>query len=81
MILDMRVMLDADTDVAYVQLAAEWEPNPDGFSVMLLPPEVPSRVDLFFTPDQRLELVRVEQASGYLDLSALASAVPFEPFE
>jgi hypothetical protein len=74
-------MLDGDADDAYIQLEAEWKASPDGSSVMLLPSfaDVPVRIDLFFDSEDRLEAVRVAQASRYLVADALAEAVPFEP--
>jgi hypothetical protein len=77
----MKVMLDREKDVAYVLLDDEWRENCDGWSQMFLPPDVPSRVDLFWYPDDRLEMIRIEQATKRLPKHALAAAVPFEPLE
>jgi hypothetical protein len=74
-------MVDTARDVAYIQLKATWAQNPSGWSTMLLPPDVPKRVDLFFDADDRLELIRVEGASENLVTDALENAVPFAPVD
>ena len=75
----MKVMLDAKNDIAYVLLAEELRDNPDGWSQMLLPPDVPARVELFWEADDRVEMLRIENASARLTRDALAAAVPFTP--
>jgi hypothetical protein len=40
-------MLDRDKNLAYVLFEDELRHDPEGWSLMFLPPEVPTRVDLF----------------------------------
>jgi hypothetical protein len=72
-------MLDADKDIAYVLLTNELRANYEGWSQMLLPPDVPTRVDLFWEADDRLEMIRIENASNRLSREVLAAAEPFVP--
>ena len=43
----MCSVLDSENDVAYVVLTDDLRDDGDGWSQMLLPPDVPVRVDLF----------------------------------
>jgi hypothetical protein len=81
MIRAMKVVLDAQKDVAYVLLDDESCANYDGWSTMFLPPEVPTRVDLFWHSDDRLNMIRIENATDRLSTEALAAAEPFVPLQ
>jgi hypothetical protein len=81
MLCAMKVMLDAQEDVAYILLDDELRANYDGWSMMFLPPDLPTRVDLFWHPDDRLNMIRIENASDRLSTEALAAAEPFVPLE
>jgi len=72
-------MLDRDKDVAYVLLEDELRPDPEGWSLMFQPPDVPTRVDLFWNEDDRLNMITIENASDRLSREALDAAVPFTP--
>jgi hypothetical protein len=48
---------------------------------MLLPPDVPARVDLFWDVSDRLGMLRIENASRRLAKEALDAAVPFVPLD
>ena len=75
----MKVLLDRDKDVAYLVLEDELRHDPEGWSLMFLPPDVPTRVDLFWHEDDRLSMIRIEEASDHLSREALDVAVPFKP--
>jgi hypothetical protein len=75
----MRVTLDRERDVAYIELEEPRRAYPDGGSNMLLPPSFPFRVDLVYDGDERLVVIAVEEASKRLHPDALKLAVPFEP--
>ena len=72
-------MLDRDKDVAYVLLEDELRPDPEGWSLMFQPPDVPTRVDLFWNEDDRLNMLTIENSSDRLSREALDAAVPFTP--
>jgi hypothetical protein len=76
----MRVMLDREKDIAYVQLKDVWEANPDGGSYPLLPPPVPDRIDIYWDGEGRVEMISIVNASKRLHPDALKLAVPFERF-
>jgi hypothetical protein len=50
MIRAMKVMLDAQKDIAYVLLDDELRANYDGWSMIFLPPEVPTPSTCSGTP-------------------------------
>jgi len=55
------------------------EASPGGGSTFVAPPYFPFKVDLFFEEHERLELIRVEDASTRLHPDALKLTLPFDP--
>jgi hypothetical protein len=77
----MRVLSDPrGLDAVYIQLSNEWTASPDGGSVMLLPPHVPTRIDLFFDGQNRLDAIRVEEPGRYLLPEIVSAVEPFPKF-
>jgi hypothetical protein len=75
------VTIDKERDLAWIELEEPRRPYPDGGSNMLIPPMFPFRVDLVYDGEERLVMIRIEEASKNLHPDALKLAVPFEPFE
>ncbi|HKP19740.1 MAG TPA: hypothetical protein VJT84_14785 [Gaiellaceae bacterium] len=79
----MRAFRDPQgRDAVYISLADTWAPNPDGYSVMLLPSTndgIPTRIDLFFDADERLKAIRVEEPERHLKPELHSAAEAFPP--
>jgi hypothetical protein len=80
----VRVLKDPrGADAVYIQLSDRWwtgdEDEGDDYpaSMMLLPPETPTRIDLFFDGHERLKAIRVENPRRYLLPEISDAAEPF----